>query len=246
MNFKNEKEFQHFLKILAEETVRDAYSKLLEAPEDNEEDEEALAGDDEGSEGAEEDSDEDFENSLFGDEDAAQGDDEGEEDLEMDDEPEKESPEKVSIRPTPITLELGKVSSDGLIATLNMIRAGRSFKEADIASELREYFDEHLNDAEKLALATFLSGIQDIVSGMSAQEAPDPGDENVKISTTDKEAQENDPDSVQYRAAQVPAPTSRMADLEDTSAPIKVGPRNESRDREMRNYVKQLLERNRD
>ena len=29
------------------------------------------------------------------------------------------------------------------IATLNMVRAGRSFKEADVAAELRKYFEEH-------------------------------------------------------------------------------------------------------
>lgn len=246
MHFNDDKEFGQFLKALAEQSVKKTYSSLLtEAPEDEEEAEDEGGEEDPlfggGDEGDEEEGEEDADLADLGDE---LGDAGGEE--EPQEQPEEPREDKVSFRPTPLTLELGEVSTDGLIATLNMIRAGRSFKEPDIASELRNYFEDNLNDSERLALATFLSGIRDVVSGMAASEAPDPGDENVKIDTTDvekKDAQQQTDDSVELKAARVPSAGTRKRSggLEDTSAPISVGPRNEARQLEIANYVKSLL-----
>lgn len=235
-SIKNEDHLSSYLRVIAEQSVKDAYRQenvvatlkeafLREAPEDEEDP--LFGGGDEGGEEGDE-----------------KGGEEGGEELDLgDEEPQKEEP-KVQFRPTPLTLELGQVSTDGLISTLNMIRAGRSFKEPDIADQLKQYMEDQLNDNERLALATFLSAIRDISGGETAKDAPEPGDENIKIDVTDKEREEeyNGPTDVEQKAAQVPAPRRRRArDLEDTTPPIRVGMRNESKEREYRNHIRKIL-----
>jgi hypothetical protein len=246
MKILTESDLNEFLKELSHQSVREAYEaeRLMEAPEDEEEEDDIFGGDDEEESPGGDEGGEPAEEDPFG------GDDEEEEpeeppELGSDSEEERE---KVEIRPTPMTLELGQISSDGLIATLNMIRAGRSFKEADVATELRKYFEEQLDDAERLALATFLSGIRDITSGQTAEDATDPGDENVSISaredgegiTKAQPQQRVAQDDANIRTAP-PSPVVRSGGMEDTSAPVRVGQRNESKFRE---YVLELLNRN--
>jgi hypothetical protein len=249
-----------YLKVIAEESVRNAYTAekidsslreafLLEAPEDEEGEDDPLFG---GGDGDEEDLDAAADKGGDGDGDGDEGmfggDGEGDEGggEEFAAEPEEPKKEKVQIRPTPLTLELGQVSTDGLISTLNMIRAGRSFKEADVADQLKQYMEDQLNDNERLALATFLSAIRDISGGETAKDAPEPGDENIKIDVTDRERDEEQagPTDVEQRAAQVPAPRRRTSvrDLEDTTPPITVGRRNEAKIREYREHVQKILQ----
>lgn len=253
----NTKDLDVYLKIIAEESVRNAYQhesdsyKLLEADPifgDEEEggdeggDEEEAGGDEGGADALD---------ALAGDEGGDEGG--GEEDAAAE-EPEAEpEPQKAQIRPAPLDLELGQISSDGLISTLNMIRAGRSFKEAEIATQLRNYFERQLNDSERLALATFLSALHDITSGTPADQAPEPDDENVNIDARDQEqqtqtqrphdqtpqAQQQQPPQQQQRPA---PPTGRG--VEDTSPPIQVGPRDRERQRmyeEYRNKIRSIL-----
>jgi hypothetical protein len=232
------KDLALYFKVLAEEAVRKAYEE--ESRESlNEAD--PIFGDDE--EGGEEEGgdagDKGGEDDIF-------GGDEGDEDEEPEqpaEEPQMEEPpqeDRVEVRPTPLTLELGEVTSDGLIATLNMIRAGRSFKEADISSELRKYFEDQLSDSERLALATFMSAIRDVTSGKAAKEAPDLGDENVNIDATDRERRERRPPQP-TQAQRAALRTSSTRGQEDTTAPIQVGPSNESKKEEFRAYIKTIL-----
>ena len=234
----NEKDLQLFLELLAEEAVRDAYetaeinvSRLFEQGEEDEEDP-LFGGDDDKEEKGKEDDLPD----LAGDEEDAP-------------EPEPEEPaedktkEKVEVRPTPLTLELGEVTSDGLLATLNMIRAGRSFKEPDVSAQMKKYFEDQLNDSEKLALATFLSAIRDLTSGTPAEDAPEPGDENVNINATGEEqAQQAPPERAPAQPAlQTQQPRQAPRGIEDTSPPIQVGPRNARLAEEYREQIRSLL-----
>ena len=224
-----------YLRVIAQESVKNAYtverdhSSLreafqMEAPDDEEEEDPLFGGD--GDDGGDGDGD---------------GDGDGEEKSQPEPEPKKE---KIQIRPTPLTLELGQVSTDGLISTLNIVRAGRSFKEADIADQLKKYIEDQLNDTERLALGTFLSAIRDISGGETAKDAPEPGDENIKIDVTDRERSEEDGPSDIEQRSQVAAPRRRRAvsGREDTTAPITVGRRNESKIVEYRNHIKKILQ----
>lgn len=243
-----EKDLNMFLRILAQESTRNAYeSELKSALLEKDEEDPLFGGDDEGD-------DEGLD--LGGDEEPQKDDEKGGDDLDLDmgddssggedaepapEEPEKE--EKVHVRPTPLTLELGEVTSDGLIATLNMVRAGRSFKEPDVAAQLKKYFEEQLNDSERLALATFLSALRDLTSGTPAEEAPEPDDENLNIDATRSEKMDQAPAP---REPSTPALQTRQRPaggrgMEDTSAPIQVGPRDARLAEEYRKHIRSLI-----
>jgi len=242
----NEENLDLFLKVLAEECVKTAYESELDDyrlfEQDDEEDPLFGGSDDKGGDEGDE------EDPL-----AALADDGEEGDSAPKEEPaeepapeEKPKQDKVDVRPTPLTLELGEVTSDGLMATLNMIRAGRSFKEPDVAAQMKKYFEEQLNDSEKLALGTFLSAIRDLTSGTPAKDAPEPGDENININATDQERAQHEPE--QQRMPSQPAlpqrPRASQAmprGAEDTSPPIQVGPRNSRLAEEYREHIKSLL-----
>ena len=269
----NSKDLNLFLRILAEESVKKAYTSelsssrpLFEKGEDDEEEgDDPLfgGGDDEGDDplfgGGDDEGDDDGADVDVDVDAGGGGGDEGDDPLADlagggDDEeggdvvaaPE-EKPEKQQrqVRPTPLTLELGEVTTDGLISTLNMIRGGRSFKEPDIGSELQKYIEKQLSDSERLALATFLSALKDITSGTPAEDAPDPGDENVSINATDKERRQNRDDDAQRHpskpALQPSYGQKAPRGLEDTSPPISVGPRNSRLAEEYRQHILSVL-----
>lgn len=288
---------KRFLEILAEESVYSAYQQEMELQSAHAEAAKALDEADpeeKGDEGEEEDP-------LFpdeeggGDEDAGAEDDlglgdlGGDEDAEaapeeepMEEPPDDEGLEKqkqqgdaYKIKPTPLDLELGKISTEGIAGTLNLIRAGRSFKDADVHEQLRKYI-ESLTDAEQLAMATFLSALRDIAVGETAGEAPDPGEPEVdiKISSTEKEGEprpqpqqgeqpttgEVQPQPQQQQVQQVPQqPAGEVLpmrpggeELEDTDAPIQVSKRggvqlaaHHERDMRFRQHIREMLEQNR-
>lgn len=239
---QTQKDLNLFLNILAEEAVKKAY--LDESLSEKDDNSSLFAKD-----GEEEDGDKEVD--LGGDDTSVDLDVGGMEEPEQQtqqSQPEKQK--KVDIRPTPLTLELGEPTSDGLIAAFNMIRGGRSFKEPDVATQLRKYFDEQLNDKERLALATFLSGVRDIVGGTPAGEAVEPGDENISIEVSGDEQKNSDQgQNVQQQPQQQAQPQQQQPgmgmrqaspsmaqqssqNVEDTTPPIKVGSRDE-RDREL-------------
>ncbi len=218
-------QLRNLLHIIAEESVRSAYEQereyqdkiangggLDEAPEDDDEEK----GDMDDAGGGDEN------DPLFGDEpDPGQGGEDevdpeagGEEpggddmggDMDMDpamgDEDQEKKPgdsqptEKVGYVQSPLTLELGKVTVEGVGATLNMIRAGRSYKDADVAKELDSWFTS-LSQAEQLALATFLEALKDIAEGSDATQSPDPSDPSIGLQIASKDDAQIRPGGVQ-------------------------------------------------
>lgn len=80
-------------------------------------------------------------------------------------------------------LKEGNITSDDIVKKLNSIRAGRSFKDDEIKSQLDKYVDD-LSVAEKTALFAYLKGIEQIVSGVvQADDAEEPSnpDPSVKM-----------------------------------------------------------------
>jgi hypothetical protein len=135
---------------------------------------------------------------------------------------------------------------DGIVDLLNLIRSGRSLKNAEILKQLTTWIDE-MSDAEKLFTVTVLSGIKDIVTaGESAEEAEDPDDAGVSVTMQKDEDvdQTGGKKEIGEPLGQTPPPSVRVArsdGLEDTSAPIVVGRRNESFMKEYRNKIRELI-----
>ena len=265
---------KRFFEILAEESVYSAYQQEIGLQQAHVSAGQAL-------EEADPEDEEEEEDPLFGDEDEEGGDEEAapeEEPEEPAEEPPAEEPveepaddaglekqkaqgDAYQVKATPLDLELGKISPEGISGTLNLIRAGRSFKDADIAEQLRKYV-ETLSDAEQLALGTFLSAIRDIAVGETAQEAPDPSDPKVDIdisSTGEEQGQAPEGEAPpQERPAEEPVtgeapPRGEPAmkrpeseDLEDTEAPIQVGRTQQlaahrERDMQFRQHIRELI-----
>lgn len=85
-------------------------------------------------------------------------------------------------------LKTGDVSTDDIVSKLNAIRAGRSFKDEAIKSNLESYIS-NLDKAEKTALLAYLKGIEQIVSGQVAgSDATEPRDPEPNVDTKKKDA----------------------------------------------------------
>jgi hypothetical protein len=68
------------------------------------------------------------------------------------------------------------ITVDDIIDKLNIVRAGRSTKDADVKRELDEYIAQ-FNEDEKMALVAFLQGLgQILTSGVDSADAADPAD----------------------------------------------------------------------
>jgi hypothetical protein len=65
---------------------------------------------------------------------------------------------------------------EDIIDKLNIVRSGRSTKDADVKRELDEYIAQ-FNEDEKTALVAFLEGLgQILTSGVDSNDASDPQD----------------------------------------------------------------------
>lgn len=110
----------------------------------------------------------------------------------------------------------GDVKVDDIVEKLNAIRAGRSFKDESIATELNKYF-AGLDSAERVALFAYLKGIQEIVSGVGTGEAaaepsdPSPG---VEMKREPKSQAVHIKPNVIRKSSTTPTKS-----VEDTSAP---------------------------
>jgi hypothetical protein len=68
------------------------------------------------------------------------------------------------------------ITVDDIIEKLNIVRSGRSTKDADVKRELEEYVAQ-FSEEEKQALVAFLEGLgQILTSGVDSQDAVDPQD----------------------------------------------------------------------
>lgn len=124
-------------------------------------------------------------------------------------------------------LKRGDVSADDIVSKLNAIRAGRSFKDDEIRSNIEKYVGD-LSKAEKTALLAYLKGIEQIVSGQvpadSAMEPKDP-DPSVKMQKTGSggDVKKITPTVVKKPSTHSGgAPTSSGDEREDRSPPLPV------------------------
>ena len=77
---------------------------------------------------------------------------------------EEEGNNKEKRKEDRVVMRSGKVSTEDIVEKLNLIRAGRSFKDSAIEGLLMQYVDR-LTAAEKTALFAYVKGISQIVSG---------------------------------------------------------------------------------
>lgn len=78
-------------------------------------------------------------------------------------------------------LKTGEVTVDSIIAKLNAIRSGKSFREDAVKHSMEEYV-QSLQTAERTALLAFLKGIAQIVTGeVAGQQAVDPADPDPSV-----------------------------------------------------------------
>jgi hypothetical protein len=108
---------------------------------------------------------------------------------------------------------------------LNIIRSGKSLKDAEVKSDLQEYVDR-LDDVEKEALYTFLDSIGKIMlDEVEGTHAQDPSDPAVGIDMKHNDESSHDHNGEQ--TATEPAPqvqkTQQQPSPENDAAPIKVG-----------------------
>jgi len=114
-------------------------------------------------------------------------------------------------------LKKGDVETKDIVNKLNLIRAGRSFKDDDISSKLDEYVNS-LSKAEKVALLAFLKGLAQIVTGeveahAASEPGSDPADVKMKKGETKKEK------SIKPNVIKGPTKTEKKPSKEDTTGP---------------------------
>lgn len=122
------------------------------------------------------------------------------------------------------------VTVDMVTSRINIIRAGKSFTDEQVSTELKHYF-EKLSSPERLALLTFLTGLAGVVSGgVEGEDAQQPKSADVSISSPDKKQPEQKPEkkvssnTSSDRVKVASRPTKTPAG-EDTAPPIRVGER---------------------
>lgn len=168
------------------------------------------------------------------------GGDEGGEDMDLDigGEPEVDTSDAASKAAKAITVT---ADVEGIVDLLNLIRSGRSLKNANILEELTTWLED-MTDAQKLFTVTVLTGIKDIITaGESAEEAEDPDESGVDVTMPKEEDKamrgKQEPGEATGEAPAVTQVTS----VEDTTAPIVVGRRNEAYVRAYRDRIRQLI-----
>jgi hypothetical protein len=109
------------------------------------------------------------------------------------------------------------ITVDDIIEKLNIVRSGRSTKDADVKRELEEYVAQ-FSEEEKQALVAFLEGLgQILTSGVDSQDAVDPQDPySLSI--------QKSPGASPSKAVRPPAPAAAPAPAPTPGpVPIKVG-----------------------
>ncbi len=109
------------------------------------------------------------------------------------------------------------ITVDDIIEKLNIVRSGRSTKDADVKRELEEYISQFDED-EKTALVAFLEGLgQILTSGVDSEDAVDPQDPYaLQIKKSLGASAANATKTPAPAAAPAPAPTPGPV-------PIKIG-----------------------
>ena len=202
--FKSGKKLETFLRMLAEESVNKVHEDALIGEEADEESFEA-----------------DAEQQLAPEDDEAV-DDADEKETDLDDETAVKKEDETEAIPAgeDITFYM-------LRDKLNIIRSGKSLKDAEVKADLQAYFDR-LDDVEKEALYTFLDSIGKVmIDVISGTQALDPSDEEVDIEMSHGDSRDDDEGpalSNNDRVAQAAkAQALEEPSEENDSAPIRVG-----------------------
>lgn len=114
--------------------------------------------------------------------------------------------------------ELDNLSLKSVVRTLNILRSGRSLRNKDILSNIKEYFNS-LTDSEKRSMMAFLVALSDIMSkGEEGDEVPSPSDTPFDVQMKRKDSDSPPPKSSKARNSK---DSSRKGS--DKSVPIVVG-----------------------
>jgi hypothetical protein len=118
------------------------------------------------------------------------------------------------------------IKADDIVARLNTIRGGHSFKDEHVSAAMEEYVDS-LSPAEKTALLAFLKGISQIVTGeISGESAVDPKTHPADVAMkkgneTHQEKKHIEPNVIKTAQDKKPKKDSK----EDTSGPVPIKPK---------------------
>ena len=221
-----------FLKILAEESVKDAQDQVNDSNQTRYENTKEM------------------DEKTYGkldvherEEDAEEADDADVDDETAPDEPveDEDVEEEIPEATSEVSLE---VSLDSITSSIKQLRSGKSVDDTLIKDQLRVYFDR-LDETERGALLAFLKAFSGILTGVSAgDDAPDPSDPPYNISMSHgKEDSEEEEIEVEEEPIDEPEeePVDGEKDPEDTAPPIKVG-ESQSLD-EIRKRVRKLMNR---
>lgn len=128
----------------------------------------------------------------------------------------EKSPDKETTK-----LKKAEISVEDIVEKLNSIRAGKSFKDEEISSAFKKYFDS-LDEAEKVALLAFLKGISQIVSGeVSSSSAVDPSEPPADIEMK----KTTGPQKITIKPNVIKAPDiekNKKPSAEDASGPVPI------------------------
>lgn len=233
LKVNNEKELINLLKIIADESISKAKKSLYENNDITQ---------NKYMQGLK--NDEQFYNVSLSEQ---EGVEEEEEEAPEEDEDATESDEKEkSEEPSPEELDPENfgVSFDGVLKTINNLRAGRSTKDKEIKDELLGYYDK-LDEEERKILYLFLRELSKILQGaLDGTDAIDPSDPpfNMDVITKDAEGEASSGEPQQSTGSnRQPQSTQQQSSGEDTSPPIKVNERQELN--EIRRKVKRLMKR---
>jgi len=122
-------------------------------------------------------------------------------------------------------MKKGDVTVDDVIDKLNSIRSGKSFKDDAIKKSFEEYFNK-LDQAEKIAMFTFLKAISQIITGeIDSKNVVDPSEKPAEIEMKKSDA----PKSVTIKPTVVKSAKEEKKEKkpseEDTSGPVPISPK---------------------
>ncbi len=196
--FRSEKKLETFLRMLAEESVNKVYEDALIGEVGAEEEIEAAPEDSEAApeeEGSEE-----------------------EQETDLDDETAVKKEDDTEAVPNGVDITFYMLRDK-----LNVIRSGKSLKDADVKGDLQEYVDR-LEPVEKEALYIFLDSIGKIMlDEVSGSEAEEPSDDIEMQHNDDSEHEHNVSDEDSLSAVDNEKSETPPASPENDTAPIKVG-----------------------
>lgn len=136
----------------------------------------------------------------------------------------EEQPQPTSKQDEKDKMKKGEITPADIIEKLNSIRAGRSFKDKEIAASLEEYV-QGMSKAEKTALFAFLKGISQIVTGEFEPEAAlEPSDKPAGVEMK----KSSSPDKITIKptvVARKQESEPKKPAAEDTTGPVPIKPK---------------------